>query len=69
MIDANDVKQLRKSLGLSQSQFAAILNLSTDTIQRWEQGYKYNPTRRTRTNLEKIKSRRESGKEPEGMER
>jgi putative transcriptional regulator len=33
-----DVASLRKKLHLSQPKFAALLNISQDTIQNWEQG-------------------------------
>jgi putative transcriptional regulator len=34
----NDIAKVRSELGLSQSKFAAILGISTDTLQNWEQG-------------------------------
>jgi len=34
----NDIVKVRGKLGLSQSRFAAILGISTDTLQNWEQG-------------------------------
>ena len=34
----NDIVKVRGKLGLSQSKFAAILGISTDTLQNWEQG-------------------------------
>jgi putative transcriptional regulator len=34
----NDVVKLRGKLGLSQSRFAAVLGISADTLQNWEQG-------------------------------
>lgn len=34
----NEVVKVRGRLGLSQSQFAAILGISADTLQNWEQG-------------------------------
>ncbi|HLH52206.1 MAG TPA: NadS family protein [Verrucomicrobiae bacterium] len=33
-----DIVRVRGKLGLSQSKFAAILGISTDTLQNWEQG-------------------------------
>ena len=33
-----DVVRVRGKLGLSQSKFAAILGISADTLQNWEQG-------------------------------
>ena len=34
----NDLVKVRGKLGLSQSKFAAILGISEDTLQNWEQG-------------------------------
>ena len=34
----NDVVDVRGKLGLSQSKFAAVLGISADTLQNWEQG-------------------------------
>jgi putative transcriptional regulator len=34
----NDVVKVRGKLGLSQSRFAAVLGISADTLQNWEQG-------------------------------
>jgi putative transcriptional regulator len=34
----NDVVKIRGQLGLSQSKFAALLGISADTLQNWEQG-------------------------------
>ena len=33
-----DVQEIRERLGLSQSAFAALLGVSTRTLQDWEQG-------------------------------
>ncbi|MDB6020415.1 MAG: helix-turn-helix family protein [Pedosphaera sp.] len=33
-----DIAKMRSKLGLSQSKFAAILGISADTLQNWEQG-------------------------------
>lgn len=35
---ATDIAGVRGKLGLSQSKFAAVLGISTDTLQNWEQG-------------------------------
>ena len=35
---ASNVVRVRGKLGLSQSKFAAILGISPDTLQNWEQG-------------------------------
>jgi len=37
-VEAPDVRQLRNSYNLSQSEFAALLGISVDTLQNWEQG-------------------------------
>ncbi len=34
----NDLVKVRGKLGLSQAKFAAILGISADTLQNWEQG-------------------------------
>jgi putative transcriptional regulator len=34
----NNVASVRKKLGLSQPKFAALLGISPDTLQNWEQG-------------------------------
>ena len=33
-----DIKQIRKSLNISQTQFAYILNINVGTLRNWEQG-------------------------------
>jgi putative transcriptional regulator len=35
---ATDVRALRGHFGLSQAKFAALLGISVDTLQNWEQG-------------------------------
>ena len=45
---ASNVVRVRGKLGLSQSKFAAILGISPDTLQNWEQG------RRTPTGPAKV---------------
>ena len=37
----NDLAKVRGKLGLSQSKFAAVLGISTDTLQNWEQGRRF----------------------------
>ena len=37
------VKQLRETTGLTQSEFAAFLNLPLRTLQGWEQGRRQAP--------------------------
>ena len=37
---AKAIKRLReKTLGMSQTEFAALLNIKTPTVRAWEQGY------------------------------
>ncbi|MDI9432864.1 MAG: NadS family protein [Sedimentisphaerales bacterium] len=36
--DAVDVRTLRESVQVSQSQFARMIGVSTSTVQNWEQG-------------------------------
>ena len=38
------IKELRESLGLSQSKFAERFYLSVRTLQNWEQGHRETPT-------------------------
>ena len=35
-----DAKAVREKLGLSQSQFAALIGISPRTLQNWEQGHR-----------------------------
>ena len=35
-----DAKAVREKLGLSQSQFAALMGISPRTLQNWEQGHR-----------------------------
>ena len=37
-VNATSVRELRESLGLSQSQFASIVHVSIKTLRNWEQG-------------------------------
>ncbi len=52
----NDIAKVREKLGLSQSKFAAVLGISTDTLQNWGQGRRH-PTGRARVLL-RIATRR-----------
>jgi len=36
--DPEDIRQIRKGLGLSQSEFALLIGVSVATLQNWEQG-------------------------------
>ncbi len=42
-LDAPDVKEIRESFSLSQSEFAAMLGISVKTLQNWEQGRRTPP--------------------------
>jgi putative transcriptional regulator len=37
-LEPQQIKQLRESFNVSQSVFAAILNISSSTVQKWEIG-------------------------------
>jgi len=37
-LSKEDIVKLRKKLRVSQSAFAVLLNISTKTVQKWEQG-------------------------------
>jgi putative transcriptional regulator len=37
-LEAQDVKEVRETLHLSQSRFAVLVNTSVSTVQAWEQG-------------------------------
>ncbi len=36
--EAADIREIRKSLGLSQTEFAFLIGISVGTLQNWEQG-------------------------------
>jgi len=50
-VTGNQVQSLRKSMNLSQSDFAKLLNVSASSVRQWEQG-KRHPTGATRVLLE-----------------
>ncbi len=37
-VEALDVRRIREAYHLSQAEFAALLGISVDTLQNWEQG-------------------------------
>lgn len=37
-VDTPEVKEIREAYDLSQAEFAALLGISVDTLQNWEQG-------------------------------
>jgi putative transcriptional regulator len=49
----NDVRRLRRELGVSQSVFAQLMGVSTVLVQSWEQGQRI-PSRMARRLLEEI---------------
>ena len=57
---SQDVQEIRERLGLSQSAFAALLGVSTRTLQDWEQGRRQ-PTGAARSLL------RVADRDPEGL--
>lgn len=38
---SDDIREIRESFGVSQAVFAALLNVSLSTVQKWEQGQKF----------------------------
>lgn len=52
-VEEIDVKQVRESLGMSQTQFADFLDISKRTLEKWEQGTR-NPAGAARTLLRVI---------------
>lgn len=55
---AGRISQIRKSLHMSQSVFARVLNTSTKTVQSWEQGLRQ-PTQAAQRLLEVLEKRPE----------
>jgi DNA-binding transcriptional regulator YiaG len=55
-MDSKDVKELRQSLGLSQSNFASKLGMTITTVNRWENG-KCKPSNLAAEKLEKLQSK------------
>lgn len=43
MVDMMTIKELRSITNLSQGKFAALFNIPTNTLQRWEIGYRKPP--------------------------
>ena len=37
-IPSNDIKEVRKNIGLSQQKFAELFGISVSTLRNWEQG-------------------------------
>jgi DNA-binding transcriptional regulator YiaG len=60
---APEIKELRSILGISQSEFADLIGISVDSVRKWEQGLKYNPTERTAKKLHKLVDKIKATKE------
>lgn len=56
-VTAQEIKEIRETINLSQSVFAKLLNVSVSSVRQWEQG-KRTPTGSTKVLLELL------GKEP-----
>lgn len=56
VVDAVEVKAIRKSTGLSQAKFAAIIDVNVGTLRNWEQGLR-TPTGPARTLLKALKAK------------
>ena len=54
-MNAEEIKSLRKSLGLTQDQFASMIGVAPFTVRRWEAG-KFNPSLLALKRLEKLKN-------------
>jgi putative transcriptional regulator len=50
-VSADEIKQIRESIHLSQTVFAKLLNVSASSVKQWEQG-KRTPTGSTKILLE-----------------
>ncbi len=53
-IDARDIQEIRKSIKLSQTVFAKLLNVSPSSVRQWEQG-KRKPSGSTKVLLELLR--------------
>jgi len=53
-INANDIKEIRSRINLSQSVFAKLLNVSPSSVRQWEQG-KRTPSGSTKILLELLR--------------
>ena len=49
----NKMKELRERNGYTQQQFADLLDVTINTVQKWEQGVS-NPGRRSKKDLKEI---------------
>ena len=50
-----DVKSIRETVGISQSQFASLIGVSIRTLQNWEQGHRH-PTGPAKVLLKLVQS-------------
>jgi putative transcriptional regulator len=56
VVDAEQVKSVRAATGLSQSQFAKIIEVNVGTLRNWEQGIR-TPTGPARALLKALKAK------------
>lgn len=57
-MNAQEIKDLRKSLGLTREQFSVKLGVSMQTVANWERGI-YSPTTKTQPKLERLRKKAE----------
>jgi DNA-binding transcriptional regulator YiaG len=62
-MQAKEIKKLRDSLGLTQEKFARLLNVTTTSINRWENGV----AKPSSMAMEKIEAVKERGKDGKGQ--
>lgn len=55
-VDADNVRAIREATGLSQAQFARLIEVNVGTLRNWEQGRRV-PTGPARVLLKALKSR------------
>jgi len=64
MMDPNEIRELRKKLGLTQQGFAVRLGVAISTVQVWEAG-KFSPSPMAVVVLRKVQAEAESAEEKE----
>jgi len=55
-VDADQVREIRVATGLSQMQFAKLIEVSVGTLRNWEQGHRH-PTGPARALLKALKAK------------
>ncbi len=65
-MSGSEIKELRKSLGLTQEEFAHAVAVTFSTVNRWENGHA-KPSKLARRAIESISSRR-TGSRPVEVE-